>query len=177
MFTLLSEQHKKLLYRQYRTRLLCVIFIFISGLFLSSIALLLPSYLALTTEDARLQSDIKSFLEQISEKNSKGLVTTLNEIKSIVALISPEDTKMYSVLKVILGKKPAGISITSIDYARNDGAPSSLSFQGVAASRSALIQFSKTLQSEKMFSSVSLPVSNLAKESDIKYSLTVSGDF
>lgn len=176
MFTLLSEQHKKFLLKQYRLRLLGVIMLFGSALCIAGAAMLLPSYVTLYLEHARLEEETENALVQINKKNSQGLSTTLEDIKSMVALVGLEETQIYKAIRLISIKRPFGVSITSLDYThKGDG--SAISFQGIASSRSALLAFQKELQNEKIFEIVDLPISNLAKDTDVKYSIVISGKF
>ncbi len=177
MFTLLSEQHKKYLLRKYRIRLISVVFIFCSILFLTAIALLLPSYMMLSIEQGRLTDQIKGFAVEIARQNSQNLGSNIGDVKSALPLITLENSKFYSTLDTILSGKPGGVSIRSINFRHVVGEPSIITLDGLAATRSSLVSFSKTLESEPMFTSVGLPVSNLAKESNVKYSLSVQGNF
>src|SRR3989344_3256231 len=177
MFVLLSEQNKKDLLRQYRLRITSTVAFLASTIFLISIALLLPSYFLLNAEKVRLEGETENFSKHISKKNSEGLINTLNDIKSMVALVVPEETKIFSTIKTILARRPSSVLINSFRYTRGDGKESSLVLEGMAASRNSLISFSKNLKTDPLFKSVDLPISNLARESDVKFTMTIIGKF
>lgn len=148
-----------------------------TAVLLICIGLLLPSYFLLNGEKVQLESQTDDFSKHISQKNSEGLINTLNDIKSMVALVAPEETKIFPAIKIILARRPPSVPITSFRYTRADGGESILVLEGIAATRSSLINFAKTLKSEPLFQSVDLPISNLARESDIKFTLTIQGKF
>jgi hypothetical protein len=177
MFTLLSEQHKKYMMRKYRLRLLSAIALLGSIVFFVSIIALFPSYLILKIDrDNVLAADSATSL-QINQKNSKGFVKTLNDIKQISSLVKIDDTSILPALTLVMNDRPSGVRITSANYTRGVGAPSTIVFGGIASTRTSLINFSNQLKKETMFASVNLPIGDLTKESNAPFSLTVSGQF
>ncbi len=177
MFTLLAEQQKKHLYREYRLRLLSFIAFFISALLLASAALLLPSRIMLSFETKALTSEMSVYEASVATQNSKGLLNTLDNIKSMAKLAIPDEGGLAVPLALALAKRPPDVSVASIAYTRGVGAPSSITLQGIAKTRASLISFFKILQQEKTFSASNLPVSSLAKESDIAYTINLQGKF
>ncbi|MFA6050672.1 MAG: PilN domain-containing protein [Candidatus Paceibacterota bacterium] len=177
MFTLLSEQQKKHLYSEYRLRLLSLIAFFFSALFLIAAALLLPSRIMLSIERGALESEKGMYETFATTQNSKVLLSTLGEIKSMVSLATPDETKLYLVLQDVLTLRPSNVSIRSITYTRGVGAPSSITLQGVAGERADLISFFRTLEKDPQFSDGDLPVGSLAKESNVSYTINLEGKF
>lgn len=178
MFTLLPEQYKKRLFKEYRIRLVTVFLFFVSMFFLISTALLFPSYISLSSEKSLYEVESKNLKKQIELKDKEGLATTLAKIQSNLSLAKPNETAIYRAIGAILNQTNTNISITSIGYTRGGaGAQSSLNLQGVAKNRESLIGFSNNLKKELIFSSVNLPVSNLAKQTDVKFNLTLLGKF
>lgn len=177
MFTLLAEQQKKYLTRQYRLRLLSAVLFLIGGVILVSSGLLLPSRIMLQVERSALIEEKIAQGKAIKAEDSKNLQQTLEEIKMMVKTATPEKTRIFTAIQTVLAKKPLGTSITSISYIRGVGAPSSLAIGGVAEERAQLLSLSKSLESEELFSDVSLPVSNLAKESNLIFTLGLAGKF
>lgn len=177
MFTLLPEQNKKSLFKEYRLRLFTVIFLFLTAFCLISTALLFPSYISLYFERGVLEDESARVGMEIKVKNEKGIVETLARINHTLAAVKPQQSGVLQVTKVILDKLPSGISIDRFVYTRGEKADSSLSLQGVAETRSELITFSRELEKQPDFSKVDLPISNLAKQSDVPFTLTVLGKF
>lgn len=177
MFTLLPPQQKKSLYKQYRLRLASVLLIFLFTFFVVCICLLFPSKIFLSFEKIGLQSTQDTLKTRIEAESKKGLVETLNSIQATVNAINPENTSILKTIKTIIGVKPNDISVSSFIYTKGKNADSSLTIQGKSATRSSLIEFSKKLKSDPSFTGVELPISNLAKQLDVPFTLTLLGKF
>jgi hypothetical protein len=177
MFTLLSEQHKKKLFKEYRIRLLITFLIFASVFFVIGIALLFPSFISITTLKSSYENESELLLKEIELKNQSGLASTLNQIQFDLTLAKPDETDVYRSINEILNEVSSEISINTIRYTRGVGAPSSLNLQGIAKDRSGLLSFTNKLKKILIFSSVDLPVSNLAKQTDVPFNITLLGRF
>jgi hypothetical protein len=65
-----------------------------------------------------------------------------------------------------------------VSYVRaGEGENSTLSIGGVATTRDALLSFKKKLEADEKFEEIVLPVSSLAKDTDIDFSLQIKGTF
>ncbi len=177
MFTLLTHTHKKQLLKQYRMRLFSVVALLLGAMFIISGVLLIPSYITLRLEKDRLAKEDQMLSKQISDQNAKGFVQTLSEIKTMSSLAVVENTKVYEALLLVSASRPYGITFSSVGYVHGVGAPSLLTISGSAANRSNLIAFTEKLKKEKIFDSVDLPVGNLAKETDAKFTINMTGKF
>lgn len=177
MFTLLPEQHKKKLYKEYRLRLIVVVMFFVTSFFVVSVSLLYPSYISLKTEKSTLNVETQRLVDQIEFKNGQGINATIANIKSDLRLSKPDETLIAQAISAVLNERPGGVYIDTLRYTRGIGAPSTLSLHGTAKDRNALITFSNNLKKELIFSSVDLPISNLAKQADVDFSLTLIGQF
>ncbi len=177
MFTLLPEQHKKKLFKEYRIRLIVVFLFSVSVFFVINTALLFPSYISLESQKSTLELQSDTLSKQIKLKDKDGLTTTMNQIQSDLALAKPDETRLYAAINAILDQTTTNISIISLGYTRGVRAQSSINIQGVAKDRASLLMFSNNLKKELMFTSVDLPVSNLAKQTDVKFSITLLGKF
>lgn len=177
MFTLLAEQQKKYLTRQYRLRLLSVALFLISGVSLVSAGLILPSRIMLGVDRSALTEEKIVQGKTTTAEDGKNLQDTLKEIKAMIDTASPEETKVFEAIQVVLAAKPIGVNITSITYTRGVGAPSSITIGGVAQERANLLNLTKSLGDEELWSDVSLPVSNLAKESNLSFTIGLVGKF
>lgn len=177
MFTLLPEQQKKKLFRQYRTRLTVVFLVFLSSFFAFNIALLFPSYISLRSEKLSYENEYADLSKRIESKDKQGLTPVMNQVQSDVMLADPDRTDVYRAINLILDHTTTNISLLSLNYIRGSKSDSTLTIQGVARERSDLIMFSNNLKKELLFTSVDLPISNLAKQSDSKFNITLTGKF
>ncbi len=158
-------------------RLLSVVAALASLIFVISTVLLMPSYVTLQVEKNRLSAEDATLSESIKEQNAKGFAQTLFAIKSMVASAAPDQTRIFEALNVSEKVKPEGVKFSDLIYSHSTDASSTIAISGVAASRSDLIVFVDDLKKQKEFASVDLPVSNLAKESDVKFTINLKGNF
>ena len=79
-------------------------------------------------------------------------------------------SELIDILDEIAG---SAIVIADMQFRRSEGALQNIEIRGVAADRRALADFSTNLESHPLFLSADLPFSNLAKDKDIAFSITI----
>lgn len=178
MINLLPIEQKKKLHREYTLRLVLVI---VSGFIMTTVigvVLLLPSFL-LSKIKERVVSNQASLLERKADKET---ANTLNNIlintKQQLTALSEDitETSPSLVISTALSHKPNGVIIKQVLLDKTpDG--TLLSIGGTAESRSQLTSFSSAIKGDALFTSVEFPVSNLAKDRDIDFTIKVEGDF
>lgn len=174
MFNLLPDNVKKEIKTEYKIRLITMIFVFVILLQVSLFISILPSWvissskeedIMLETEDAanaKFFKDSDEITSIISSTNTRlGHITTLLEYP-----------KARPFIDKIISSKTSSIHLNNFVYALNK-TDATISIQGISGTREALISFSKTLQDSKMFKTVDLPISNLAKDKNISFSMTL----
>ncbi len=177
MFTLLSPIQKKQLMRQYRLRLFSVVVLFASLIFIISAVLLLPSYLTLKLEKSRLITTNDLLTEEIRKQGDKGLAQTLREIRAMSTLAAIDNTEIFKALGSVLEARTPDIKFQSVKYKRGDAEQSTLTLTGTAAKRTDLTELRDKLKKDPLFASVELPISNLAKETNVEFTIALRGNF
>jgi len=179
MRNLLPNRVKQQLRTEYRLRLSIV------GLLLFSVALLMagvflvPSYL-LSASDKMVVEDRMRFAEQgPAPQEAESSIERLELAQLQVELLSTlqKSTLFSDRLIQIIEQKPAGVRIGIFFYTTRDEGENMLTLSGVAETREDLLSFERSLKSEPDFSSVTLPVSNLAKDRDLSFLVTIKGSF
>ena len=139
---------------------------------------LLPAYLL---SEARLNSlrDQYTFLQaSVASLTSDTSATPLTSLKRKLDVLSKEknDARLTDAVLSVLSYRGEGVVLTSFDYGTT-GVTSSLKLRGVAKDRESLLSFERALRQDGRFEKVELPVSNLVREKDIEFDLTLSGAF
>ena len=173
MINLLPESEQKKLAREYAARVGIVLAAFLSGVLLLGILFLIPAYLsaraaydaAMTRLGALDQAAVAKQIETARRANDLDQKLTLLKV--------PSKLSAATVLEKLTAKRTLGISITNISYDRRSMG-TKLDVQGVSASREALIGFVKNLKSEQAFAEVYSPVSNLVKDRDINFTISIA---
>lgn len=169
MINILPESGRSVVRRDYRVRLISVFFFLLALLSLLTAALFLPSYLFATVEseqafreEARLSaskaSGEKSDMEVIASTNQQ-----ITELEVYMGASRPSEALVST-----LQSAGFGIELLRVSF---EGVANSISLSGKAASRDSLLQFSKIVQKLPIVASVDLPVSDLAKSTDIFFSM------
>jgi len=178
IFTFLKGEYAKKIIGEYRKRL----FILCLGLAIlfsfSLIGLILPAFISMSSEKEVLILEKQSFSKKTTNDNQGEIEKELKNIKEMITVLALDNTAnpITSVLERVLLEKGSGIILQSISLERKKDFWA-VSLGGKALSREALVDFSKKLETTPSLSDVDLPVSSLAKNSDIPFSITLHSAF
>lgn len=175
MINLLPDNEKKAIDREYKLRHLivilwaCLFFIIATGLFM------LPSYVLTLYKGKASNSDIAkaAALNQAEEQKSK---KEIDDAKSFMKVLQPVSGLLLptNIIAIINKDKTPNNTISNISYSRaDDGSAITILVKGVSKTRQSLSQFKEALTHETGITSVDIPVSNFAKESNIDFTITL----
>ncbi len=175
-YTLLPTEERRALRREYRLRISITLLLFLSCGVVLGIAALLPSYLhTYGTEREALQRQqelLRSRRESGADQIEKAVVQSQALAEK---LLSDADKAIYSdILQKIISRRAKDILLGSFAVTSLGTTTSEIVLQGTAATRESLLAFKKSLESESIFSSIELPLSDLAKSRNIAFSMKVT---
>lgn len=177
-YTLLPEKEIKTLKREYRLRLFIFFFFFMSCAVLVGIASIIPAFLLSFSQEKDALNHVKAIEKSRKEKGIDSIVKELSGGSVILKKLNDNSNgRIYSkMIFQIINDKPNGLTINSFDIASTKNATSSIVvvIQGKAPTRELLVNFKDKLESDPLVTKVELPVSDLAKNKDISYSMKVS---
>ena len=175
MFNLLPEEYKKKLKVEYNIRLAITGLLFGFFIILIANAFLLPSYLLSKIKEIEIENRLANISSKTPDKTNTELNVVLqNTKKQLTVLNSIDNVSFVESLKKVLARKVPGIIINNLSV-NEIGSVWKIAVSGIASNRDVLISFKTSLESEKSFNGVDLPVSNLAKNKDIPFTITVRG--
>ncbi|HVU06464.1 MAG TPA: PilN domain-containing protein [Candidatus Paceibacterota bacterium] len=177
MFTFLPRSYRPEVEKEYRKRVFAVAFALGAVLMLSAAALAAPSYIILSAKRAAASLSATKTTAAGAEGNAS-LESRIRDIKAKIGVLKTvaDSKSIVSVLDRLVGQITPGIILTGMTLKRSEG-PGGILVSGSAATRDALVAFSKSLQGEPSFQNVALPVSSLAKSSNIGFSITIDSSF
>jgi hypothetical protein len=145
---------------------------------LSGAILTVPTFVATNSQRQSMAEDKARVQAGIGSERDAQVTAEVRAIKAQLAILSAraESKTVVSVLERVLAQPRSGISITGLSL-RRDAEKGTIVVQGVANTRSDLVAFSKGLQGEPSFSRVDLPVSSLAKGTDISFTIRIESAF
>jgi len=172
MFKLLTEEHKLKVSRIYSERRAAIALGALTTVILAGIVVFLPSYVLSNAVKNEVKERIR--VAESLEGSAPGLNEEiwLQQMNLKLRTLSPrlDNERPSNILKEVLEEKRAGIRITSFSWQKGDE-ETVISVSGIAQDRQTLIAFQDRLDSSTLFSEVSLPVSNLARDRDINFQL------
>lgn len=176
MFNLLPESLKSTIRSDYKQRVVVVGLLVVIFIQISFLLFLVPSWLISMYKE-------KDALVATEAMNQSKMVSSINSISTVIAdtntklnIISKalEYKKVLPILNTIINNKTSSIRLNDFSYTYLSSNSASVVISGVSATRDSLVAFVNALQKTTQFKNVDLPVSNLTKDKNINFSLTLS---
>lgn len=177
MFTLLPNEYRKRILKAYKVRLLVLSSFFVVLFLAILITSFLPSYIAVNSEYQKLVSEEEFVRKSIIKNNDDGLSLTIKNLKANIDLIIRLDRPALKEVTKVFKYENSDITLTKIDYRTTDIGGYTILLSGVSRTRKSLSDFAKSLRGENSFKNVDLPISDLAKESDVTFNIKINGKF
>jgi Tfp pilus assembly protein PilN len=177
MTNLLPNSEKHSIQKEYQSRILVVVLCFFIIEILIATGFLLPTYFLAASKEREAADRIAVLKKSmLSDDVMRSILTTTNQK---LKLLNTDEGKpsIQEIFARAAGKKVSGVSILSLDYALRSGQGGEVVLQGIAESREELVAFKKGLEQDTLFSEVVLPVSDLAKDHNVSFSITLHGAF
>lgn len=173
-FSFLPNIYKAELEKEYRRRVTAV------GLALAALAIFigavlsLPAFILLSVKlhNARISASANRAVDASANAAMETRVADLRSKTDLLKGVADTRT-MVSVIERINARMVSGISLNGVSIKRSETG-SEILVSGTAKTRDDLVTYSKSLQGEPSFSSVTLPVSALAKSKDAAFSIAIA---
>lgn len=178
MTNLLPPQQIEKNISEYRLRLAGTALAMFAGVLVLAAVLLVPSYLLATHKrtvienDPIWQNDKDGEMSREKQKEFEGIIKETNTILDTLGRTDAEFHVSEDIIEKIVGFKTPSITVSGIFFdAVSEG--SMLSIKGIATNRQSLVSFTDMLKKDPAFASVDLPISNLVKDRDISFSISI----
>jgi len=174
---LLTQIDKKVLARR---DILTIVFVYIlGGLFIMAVGLvfLVPSYFLSQYKLEGVENRLDLLKASISAKKNEETSSALSQTRLILGALQEESSSqtLGGTVVDLISKTPSAVYLNNFSVKRNLSAEDgliSLSIDGEASTRKQLLEFTDILKNDPRFKNVNLPISVLAKEKDIIFSLS-----
>ncbi len=174
MVNILPQGAQRSLYQKYYFRLAAAFF-FTAGVFVAvGAALLAPSYLLAEEEAASAKRFRDAVVETLALKGTNTAARTVSALAEEVKLLNAYGKKETAIpiIAGALSAQDSAIALRKIAFSWRDQNGGAVTLDGVADTRTALVEYVSELQKNALFSGVAVPVSNLASDADIAFTLT-----
>lgn len=179
MVNLLPDTTKKKFIREYYLSLASAALFIVAAIMASGALLTVPSYLLARSEAesaGRYVSSLEETLNLQEKTGAAGLMATLAEQTDI--LVAYDRSKLTAeLIQEIERSLSSGVRISHIEIRRVGTETGEIRVSGNARSRIDLLAFVDALKTISAFRGVSVPVSQLAKETNIDFSFSFEFDF
>jgi len=170
MYKLLPDEEKARVAKEYSQRrqiVMLVTFIFVAVVAMVG---LFPSYMLSNSRLKEVAERVRIMGEPDLENDESELRSWLSDLNQKIRTLSPklDKDRPSDMIEEAINRKVNRIKITSFEWGK-DADTTSLSVSGTALDRQALIAFEDSLNASGRFATVSLPVSNLARDKDIGF--------
>lgn len=174
MINLIPQFAKKKITHEYWLRVVTAWF-FLWGLsLLIAITLLFPAYIFTTTqlnvnaESARSAEESVADFENLSKELEKA------SLQAQYVIENSRLTRAHQYINLFESLEGDSISVAEVNFVKDTKGVQPISLKGTAVDRESLAAFRDRLLAEEAVSQVDLPISNLAKDKDIDFSITVT---
>lgn len=176
IINVLPPEEKKYLNRKYWIRLVTVFLDMFSLVAVLSIVLLFPSYLFSTTKEDLAENELKFFNLANPEITTLNLDKKINEINNKLVLLSKKgfNTNVSEdIFGELLKNKPEGITFSQILFNKRTDGTKVLDVYGVATDRIVLRNFKTTLDENKKYKEVILPISDFLEKTNLNFTISI----
>ena len=175
MYKLLPEKRLNDIEREYKFRRSILMIISLCVVFAIGIAILVPLYIFSMTKERSAVNRLEVTKKLPLLENGQNIDEWLKSTKEKQRILAPalKKDEPYEYFNRIISLKPEGISLKNLSWKR-DPKGTVISVNGIASTRNTLLMFEQALNNSGQFSKAALPVSNLARDKNIDFSLTIS---
>ncbi len=174
-YTFLPYSEQRDIKRDYRVRAAIVFLFFLSVAFMAGIASLFPAYIHASVEKGFHLRAVAA-LRQTS--GAAALASAEQSLASSTALMSALSASVtpgpFSQAVEDIAAARGNMSLNSFEVSRSGASGLSISIQGFAPTRDSLIAFKGRLNDLSPGITVTLPVSELAKDANIPFSIQIT---
>jgi hypothetical protein len=173
-YTFLPHSERSSLNREYHVRVAIVLLFFMSVALIVGVGALFPAYIHASFEEKLHLRDMAA-LKLTSDGSSLSTVEkNLSSSTDLMSLLAVSTTQQnFSTAISDIASARGNVKVSSFGVTRVASSTLSIVIGGLAPTRSALLAFKARLDSLAPGISVTLPVSELARDTDIQFSIQI----
>jgi hypothetical protein len=174
MINLIPPAAKKSITVEYWLRVISVWFFTTSVALVLGAVLMIPAYVLINLQVAAYSDSAASATQKLATLKdvSSDLNVANQQAKALIDGLRYDQLSDYVAL--FRGLESSEIALSQINLSRTKDGVAPIQLSGTATDRQALAHFRDNLLSQDGVDSVDLPISNLAKDKDISFTITVT---
>lgn len=158
-----------------RVAVICMLLLMVSAVVAT--LFIIPSFIVVWSGASGFDNQLEATKTLVDLQRKQGGGSEVVELSERSALLEKSLSRRTatSILEDVAPRIPEGVSVRQFAYSLGEK-EITVSILGTATTRAALIAFGDALRQSPLFSRVDVPVSSLAKNEDIDFTLTLSLD-
>ncbi len=174
MINLIPPKGHTALKHEYVLRVASVYAFLLAGVLVAATALMIPTYVVTSTQ----LTGAKDEGDRMAETKQK-FDTAFGEIReanTVMAQLRKESatTDISDIITEVVRVAPRGVTFTTFQATREGTKLPEIQVQGMADSRIVLASFKNALEASDRFSEAIVPISDLARDSELPFVVTVT---
>ncbi|MFA5934380.1 MAG: hypothetical protein WC827_00620 [Candidatus Paceibacterota bacterium] len=174
MLNFIPEKNKGKIITEYFFRFFTYFLLFSFFTLVVLISLFLPSNFYSKYKNNNISGQLSSIKGEVGE-NNEDPIEIIKDVNKYVKIFvnEKEKTQFSDIIQKIISLKNKNIKISSISVINDVGDTVKIVINGISGTRDSLTSFDRELKNEGYFQSVELPVSNLIKNIDSDFTMTL----
>ena len=174
MANLVPQLAKKRIAFEYWVRVLTAWFLLWAVAFVIGGVLLFPVYIFTKTQVAVHAESASAAEESVVDYETVSAELKQANIQAQLVIEDARKTRASDYVSLFNSLEGQGVVITELNFSKNKTIVEPIRLTGIATDREALAAFRERLLAPPAIATVNLPISSLAKESDITFNMTIS---
>ena len=174
MTNLIPQTAKHKVAKEYWTRVVSIWVFILSGIFIIAGVLLIPVNVIINNRIDIYSGPAQEAVKDVTEYDLSSSVLIKSSARAGLIMKLDEKDRFSRIVKLIESLTNAGVKIDNFDFSRTDTGISPIAISGHADTRQTLAEFREILLSSDEIEDVLLPISNLARDKDITFNVTVT---
>ena len=176
MLKLLLREDRHSLRREYFTRLVIVLLVAISIVLVIWSIFLAAAYVQVFFERDVVSNQLEDIRNSDVTKERLRVEELSDSIEDKLGQLTGTSVAPSLIIRELIEGQPVGIGINALNVSfstREEGYFANIEIGGVASTRANLVEFQKVLLSKDIFDAVDIPYSNLTKNTDVSFAISV----
>ena len=174
MLNFILEKDKNKIIKEYYYRVAIYFLLFSFFTLVVLISLFLPSIFYSKYKSDTVSQQLMSIKSSIGN-NTEDPIEIIKEVNKFVNVFKYEESVLFSdIIKKIVSLKYKDIEILSISLLENEDDTVKIVLNGISATRDSLTSYDRDLKKDGFFQSVELPVTDLIKNIDSNFTITLT---
>lgn len=177
MINLLLPEDKKIILKEYRWRVVVLSGLAVGLLLAVAIVSVLAFYFALLIDQKTLKETLEMENKGIKGEELNFYSEQIKQGNKMINLLTGDQNSLHlasNLLDRIIGVKPVGIKINTIEIGQVTEGRWIINLRGIARQRNDLTDFISILKKDSLFDSIDSPLANLIKGENSDFTIVIT---